>query len=280
MSSKRPPDEPNDQLHVSRRNFLKSSGAAVVVAGIPTAAAAQQSATPVATPGQAGADGLREALQFFNDDEAAVVEALAARIMPGTPDDPGAREAGVVYYIDKRLHGAGGGYSLKTYTHGPHLAVSDQQTPTELTSRPTIYDVRMVDTEDLASRYGYQTVMPPQEIYKRGVGSVLAYTQEKFQSDFDALNDDQLDEILEDMEADKADAFDAPSGSGFFSILRNDTIEGMFGDPMYGGNRGMAGWKLIGYPGPRGFYTADEMHDPDFHVAPISLSDMDKLHHS
>lgn len=34
-----------------------------------------------------------------------MVEVIAARIRPGTPDDPGAREAGVVYYIDRELAG-------------------------------------------------------------------------------------------------------------------------------------------------------------------------------
>jgi gluconate 2-dehydrogenase gamma chain len=116
--------------------------------------------------------------------------------------------------------------------------------------------------------------MPPQEIFKRGIESALAYAQSTFQSDFDELSDDQLDQMLTDMEADEADTFDAPSGADFFAILRNYTIEGMFSDPMYGGNRDMVGWKLIGYPGPRGHYSADELTDPGFHVAPTNLAEM------
>ncbi|MBX6343052.1 MAG: gluconate 2-dehydrogenase subunit 3 family protein, partial [Thermomicrobiaceae bacterium] len=49
-----------------------------------------------------GVDG---GLQFFSAEEAETVEALAARILPGSPDDPGAREAGVVTYIDRALAG-------------------------------------------------------------------------------------------------------------------------------------------------------------------------------
>jgi gluconate 2-dehydrogenase gamma chain len=40
----------------------------------------------------------------------------------------------------------------------------------------------------------------------------------------------------------------------FFELLRTHTIEGMFCDPMHGGNADLIGWKLIGYPGPRMSY--------------------------
>lgn len=279
MSSYRPPDDPATdsvaQSHVSRRLFLKSSLAATAGAGVSAPAMAMaQDATPAATPMAMPGSEEGAAFKFFNSTEAAVIEALTARILPGTPDDPGAREAGVVYFIDNALHGADGGYSVKTYTHGPYLIVSEAQASPEVTSRPTLYEVQAVNTEELATRYGYQAVMPPQEIFRRGVESALAYAQSKHKSAFDDLNDDQIDQMLEDMEADKADTFNAPSGSAFFGILRNYTIEGMFSDPMYGGNRDMVGWKLIGYPGPRGHYTADDMQNADFHVAPVSLADM------
>ena len=37
----------------------------------------------------------------------------------------------------------------------------------------------------------------------------------------------------------------------FFALLRAHTIEGMFSDPMHGGNAGLIGWQLIGFPGPQ-----------------------------
>jgi gluconate 2-dehydrogenase gamma chain len=36
--------------------------------------------------------------------------------------------------------------------------------------------------------------------------------------------------------------------AGGFALLLEHMREGMFGDPMYGGNRNLSGWKLIGYP--------------------------------
>lgn len=44
-------------------------------------------------------------LLFFSKDEAATIEAITARLIPGTPQDPGAREAGAVTFIDRALAG-------------------------------------------------------------------------------------------------------------------------------------------------------------------------------
>jgi hypothetical protein len=55
--------------------------------------------------------------------------------------------------------------------------------------------------------------------------------------------------------------------SDFVSLLFEHTIEGLYAAPEYGGNRGLAGWKEIGFPGdiqPRG-YTADEVSRSDGH---------------
>ena len=84
----------------------------------------------------------------------------------------------------------------------------------------------------------------------------------------------EQDAILGEMQEDKATGFDGPSGRGFFTQLRNDTIEGMFGDPMYGGNQGLVGWRLIGYPGAQRFYTPDNILDPSFTREPQSLSQL------
>jgi len=258
---------------ISRRLFLKGSGAAVAssaaAATVATAATigvaghtSAQDATPMASP-MAGMGGSSLApgdtpVAFFSMHEAATVDAIVSRIMPGSADDPGAHEAGVVDYIDRQLAGANLGYDLKTYTQGPFLVVSDQQTPVEQSSARDIYVSTPVST-NLVSRYGYQSVMTPQQLYRRGIAFVDAYAQSQHQLSFIELSTDQQDQILADMAADKATGFDGPTGKGFFSQLRNDTIEGMFSDPMYGGNRNYAGWNLIGYPGAQSYYSADEL---------------------
>ena len=64
----------------------------------------------------------------------------------------------------------------------------------------------------------------------------------------------------------KQDKILAGSGaSSFTSLLFQHTIEGLYAAPEYGGNRGLAGWKDIGFPGdiqPRG-YTPDEVSRSD-----------------
>ena len=47
----------------------------------------------------------------------------------------------------------------------------------------------------------------------------------------------------------------------FFNRARRLTMEGMFGDPYYGGNKNFAGWDLIRYPGPRLATSAGRSED-------------------
>jgi gluconate 2-dehydrogenase gamma chain len=210
---------------------------------------------------------------FFNIHEAETVDAIISRILPGSADDPGAHEAGVVFYIDRSLGGTNLGYTLKTYTQGPFPAVSEEPVPVEAASIRDIYDYVSVPAEQI-SRYGFQSVLSPQEIYRRGLEFIDAYAQSQFEKNFVDLTPEQQDQILTDMEADEATGFEGPSGKAFFTQLRNDTIEGMFSDPMYGGNQGLAGWKLVGYPGAQRQYTPDDIKNSGFQRDPQSLAQL------
>jgi gluconate 2-dehydrogenase gamma chain len=269
---------------VTRRLFLQRSSAAFASAGVATIGAAvvidgqaatAQDATPIAAT--AGHDGMAGSEQrpaaFFNIHEAATVDALVSRILPGSPDDPGAHEAGVVFYIDRALGGTSLGYTRKTYTQGPFPVVREEPVAVEAASIRDIYDYVPVASEQI-SRYGYQSVLSPQEIYRRGLEFVDAYAQSQFEKTFVELSAEEQDQILTDMDEDTATGFEGPSGKAFFTQLRNDTIEGMFGDPMYGGNRDLAGWKLIGYPGAQRLYTPDDIKNPDFRREPQSLAEL------
>ena len=59
-----------------------------------------------------------------------------------------------------------------------------------------------------------------------------------------------------------------------FRLLRQHTIEGMFSDPMHGGNAGLIGWQLIGYPGPLMSYRneIDKSYGEAFRRKPVSLA--------
>jgi gluconate 2-dehydrogenase subunit 3-like protein len=82
----------------------------------------------------------------------------------------------------------------------------------------------------------------------------LAAINQASQGSFAALTAEQQDSLLTRIEAGKV-----PSVSqAFFFMLLGHMREGMFSDPMYGGNAGFAGWDLIGFPGIKYYYTAQE----------------------
>jgi gluconate 2-dehydrogenase gamma chain len=152
--------------------------------------------------------------------------------------------------------------------------VSEAPVPVEsASSRYGAYDFVGVAADQI-SRYGYQSVLSPQEMYRRGIEFVDAYAQEQFEDEFVDLTAEQQDQILTDMDEDTATGFEGPTAKAFFVQLRNDTIEGMFSDPMYGGNRGLVGWTLIGYPGAQRFYTPDDIKNQDFTREPQSLAQL------
>lgn len=281
MSDVRPEDNqeaPERHQRFSRRGFLTASSVTLATTGIATigsavhsaAAAPPLQATPVADEMTEMADASRPA-EFFNNHERETVDAIVSRIFPGDADDPGAHEAGVVFYIDRSLGGTNLGYTLKTYTQGPFPVISEEPVSVTASSNRNQYDFIDLGT-DQASRYGYQSVLAPQETYRRGIEALDAYSQSKHENDFVDLTPDEQDAILGEMQEDKATGFEGPSARGFFTQLRNDTIEGMFSDPMYGGNQGLVGWELIGYPGAQRIYTPDDIKDQTFTRAPQSLS--------
>ena len=88
-----------------------------------------------------------------------------------------------------------------------------------------------------------------QDFYRRGLDQLGTLAQERFGSNFVALEGAQQDEIIAALEDGNAQGFEWPSAQAFFNTLRTHTMEGMFADPVYGGNKDFAGWRLVGFPG-------------------------------
>ncbi|MBZ5576640.1 MAG: gluconate 2-dehydrogenase subunit 3 family protein [Acidobacteriia bacterium] len=82
-----------------------------------------------------------------------------------------------------------------------------------------------------------------------GLAAVDAYARNSQGGPFAGLSAEKRDAILTAVE--NGSAAGVPNGRAFFTRLRRLTLEGMFGDPYYGGNTNFAGWDLIQYPGPR-----------------------------
>jgi len=271
---------------LSRRGFLKAAGL-LTAAGMAASCGAEPNPNPKPTevpvqnqyaevPYPPSTPYPENVLTFFSPDEAKTVEALTARILPGTPDDPGAREAGVTNYIDKML-GFLEGFDEPTYFQPPFAQTYEGDNPPPEANQPGQYQVVYVKKDEL-ERYGYQSNQRPREIYRLGVASVDRYAKEKFQKKFVDLSEDQQDQIVGDLAEGKATGFDHPSAKDFFKRLRDDTINGMFSDPAYGGNRDMVGWKLIGYPGAQRAYTPHDLKTEQAPRPPQSLAMMHHFH--
>ena len=108
--------------------------------------------------------------------------------------------------------------------------------------------------------------------YVSGLAALDDYAAAKKGAPFASLSPQDRDAILTDMETNAATGF-SPDSAAFFALLRTHTIEGMFCDPMHGGNAGLIGWQLVGYPGPQMSYRneIDKHFGQPWRLKPRSL---------
>jgi gluconate 2-dehydrogenase gamma chain len=111
------------------------------------------------------------------------------------------------------------------------------------------------------------------EAYSNGLARLERYAVEAAETSFHLLAPERQDELLTDLEQNRAQGF-TPSSSTFFDLVLGHTLEGMFGDPHYGGNRDFIGWELIGYPGLR-LAVTEEQQRMDAALEPIHTSAYD-----
>jgi gluconate 2-dehydrogenase gamma chain len=88
---------------------------------------------------------------------------------------------------------------------------------------------------------------------------------------FAELSDADKDAVLHALDEGKA-KLEGVDGKKFVAQAVKDIQMGFFADPIYGGNRDMAGWKLIGFPGTRYNYLDwIDRHNERFPLPPVSL---------
>jgi hypothetical protein len=189
------------------------------------------------------------AYRFFTAHEAAVIDAATRRIAPGPDDDPleaghpGAHECDVVRYIDTTL-------AMFTFST-PRLFAGGPWSNRH--SKGPDYMRKFVKPDRAQAQAWRARVKELQKTYRAGVKTLDAHAG----GDFAKATKSQQDRIL------------GSSGvSAFTTVMFAHTIEGMYSNPEYGGNKGLAGWEEIGYPGdiqPRG-YTAKEMQAVDIDI--------------
>ena len=280
--------EAEKSYRFSRRFFLRAAALIAGGAGIAEVAAAcapqpNQASTeniPAAIPATGHYTEVPEspmsppptALAYLTPAEAALVDAVTARLIPGSASDPGAHEANIVNYIDKKL-AFGLGYDEPTYTQGPYAKAYEGSQPPQGSSSGVV-DVKKAELD----RYGFQSKLNPQQIYRKGLADLQAYANQSAGGNFETLTPDQQDQIIEELEDGKPTNFTELTPTGFFKMIYDDTIDGFFSDPGYGGNQGMVGWKLIQYPGAQRAYTPVDMHDETQIRPPQSLAMLMPFH--
>ena len=229
-----------------RRQFLRRMLAAVPTAAIGTGAGLSQIGCKPSSPAALAAAPARYTPEFFTADEWRFLEAAVNRLIPADRLGPGAVEAGVPEFIDRQLE-TPWGHGKLWYMHGPFHV---QEAPT----------------------LGYQLNLAPRDIYRHGIEACNGWCHRHYQGkSFADLNKEDQEAVLHDMEHGKAQ-FDAVPAGTFFSYLLANTKEGFFADPIYGGNKAMAGWKTIGFPGARAdFADWVDQNNAKYPYGPVSI---------
>src|SRR5215472_15921800 len=132
---------------------------------------------------------------------------------------------------------------------------------------PGARDADVLNYIDLALAGAYAEL---QDFYRRGLAQLDAYCRAAHQAPFARLDAPTQDAVITALEQGKATGLSYPTAQAFFNTLRTHTMEGMFADPVYGGNKDFAGWRLVGFPGAQLFFTAEDMQSKAaFTRAPI-----------
>lgn len=200
---------------LTRRRLLGGTA----MAGLLLAARGSAWAAAVSPPLERATDTAR----FFTDAERRVVAAMVDRMIPADDLGPGGIEAHVPEFIERQLAGDFG-QAATWYMKPPHAKGSPEQ--------------------------GYQLAATPSELYRQSLAKLDALVMQSYNASFAELPHDRQEEVMKALGKGEMDAPDF-DGKTFFAMLHGNAMEGFFADPIYGGNRDMIGWKLIGYPGVR-----------------------------
>ena len=144
-------------------------------------------------------------------------------------------------------------------------AIADRIFPS--TDTPGAVEIGAVDYIEIALAGDYAALAP---LYREGLRAVKHYCRSQYHKDFLALGDKERDAVLSAFEAGVPAKF--RRAAEFFETLRYHVLEGVFCEPQYGGNRDMAGWRLVDFPGQQ-FGYADAYINKRVDLEPISVHD-------
>ncbi|MDH0730190.1 gluconate 2-dehydrogenase subunit 3 family protein [Pseudomonas sichuanensis] len=234
-----------------RRDALRSMGALFAAAGLSKVGAVELRSVPHETalskemlpsPVMSGGQG-----NVFKGQARATLTAVFDRLIPHDELGASASEAGCVDFLDAQMNGPYG-ESKDLYLDRPLRADESEL---------------MGLTISLRTRRDYMLA---------GLEFLDSHARKQHSRAFAELAGEQMDTILVAMEEGHLDWEGAGSGSRLFEFLLMSVREGYFADPLYGGNRNMVGWKLVGFPGARYDYRQYiDRRGQNLGLEPISL---------
>jgi gluconate 2-dehydrogenase gamma chain len=227
-----------------RRDFLKGAvvgGAAAATTSLEIERA--QAQQPVASTAPAAG------YEFLNLEEAAFVEALVDHMIPADEFTPKGTDLGLNVYIDRALAG-GWGKGERLYAQGPWKKGVPSQ--------------------------GYQLPLVPADLYRAGIGATNVHCRKAYGKGFDRLDAKQREEVLVGLSTGNVTFDSGLPVRDFWTVLYQTVMEGMFSDPIYGGNRNKAGWRMIGFPGAIAVNreNVEKFRDKPFPTDPMGIADL------
>jgi gluconate 2-dehydrogenase gamma chain len=247
-------DKPNQPQDESRRRFLKYSGTAIggvvlggVIGGLVGANLKDndKEETPAAPQTTTDNKDYNQALMFLNKNQFLTAESASERLFPKDDLGPGAKELGVAFFIDHQMASAFGTNS-RDYMQPPYYKAEETQ--------------------------GYQLVFKRRELIALGLDALDQYSTTKYQKPYVEITPEEQDAVLTAFDSDDIGIKDVPA-SNFFAMFLNLTLEGVYSDPLYGGNKNMAGWKMRNFPGNQMSYTEYIEKEEFVKLEPMSLHD-------
>jgi gluconate 2-dehydrogenase gamma chain len=126
-------------------------------------------------------------------------------------------------------------------------------------------EIGAINYIDIALAGDYAALVP---LYRRGIRALDRYSRGKYGRAFRSLTDELKDTVLLAFEAGSIDEY--KNAAEFFETVRCHVLEGVFCEPHYGGNTGMLGWRLVGFPGQQ-FGYADAYINTRVDLDPVAV---------
>ena len=118
--------------------------------------------------------------------------------------------------------------------------------------------------------------LTPAELYRAGIEATNAHCRKTYGKSFEKLDEKQREEVLVGLSSGKITFDGGLPVREFWPMVYQTVMQGMFADPIYGGNRNKVGWKLIGFPGAIAVHreNVEKYKDKPFPANPVGIADM------